>query len=65
MTGLTEGGYWKARCLLAEAAAEELRAKWAVAKAAEKARAAMVAAGLDPSKTYRWHDEGHAVEPVE
>jgi hypothetical protein len=65
MTTLTPDAYWKVRCLLAEARAEELAAKWAVARAAEKARLAMIAAGLDPTLTYRWHDTSATVIPME
>lgn len=65
MTTLPEGAYWRVRCLLAEAQAEEWRAKWAVARAADKARAALVDAGLDPSRAYQWHDATCAVLAVD
>lgn len=72
MIDLTEGAYWKAKCLIAEATAEAVRAElvalqgqWALARAQERAQHALRAAGLDPSRNYRWHDASHTVEPAE
>ena len=65
MTELTEGAYWRCRCLMAEAERDELQAKWAVARATERLHAALRDAGLDPAVTYRWYDNAHSVSVVD